>query len=252
MIIYGWKSSVGEPKKLLGKKCGSCDKSDLSVVTRHHYFHAYWIPLFSLGRDQAAVCENCKKVYEKKEFKELTSTSNALIPEKEPLKVKHFAGVMMVALAVSYFMYLDQENQKRMSEFASAPQVGDVVVFKLDKPIKDGEHTLKYGLYQVAKLAEEGLVIRFSEYQFTDSGTAIKYVNNPPKDMYDEEFYIVKPDQLVHAVASGEVDEIYRTDEVLNIELPENLEGLEKGTESEAEDKSGLDAANAGEHGKSA
>ncbi len=115
MIIYGWKSVIGKLAGAVGLSCPSCQKDQLTVGTRHSYFHVYWIPFFPYRREQIGVCNHCKKVMDEKELKASASLIGAQerLPQKESFRPHHFA-LIIVILVLGTFGAFAEKNRSHV------------------------------------------------------------------------------------------------------------------------------------------
>lgn len=125
MIIYGWKSVLGKVANTVGLTCPSCQKDQLTVGTRHSYFHVYWIPFFPYRRERVAVCNHCKKIMDEKELSATANLTGSLerLPQKEGFRPHHFAFIILIFVLGTFGAFADQKRSNRPSARSAGSQL---------------------------------------------------------------------------------------------------------------------------------
>ena len=170
MIIYGWRSKTTEVKPLNSGACLKCGKGPMGSFTSFRYFHMYWIPLFPYARKLWLQCGNCQASYlPEKESPATPFSGIELKKERAPLYT--YSGLALIAVIGIAIAVAQIGEATRYRVMLEHPQVGDLVVVRLQQP-PDSTHP--YTVAKVLAVDEKEVHLAPSTYAFSDTSTAQK------------------------------------------------------------------------------
>lgn len=118
------------------KNCGN--KNSLELLSFTSYFHVFFIPFVSEGRQSQVVCRSCEKEYDLKiqpeRIKEIARSEQVYL--KIPLW--HFTGIFLLGSLILAGIYNNQRDNRFDDMYIKAPMAGDSYEFEDD----DGFYSL--------------------------------------------------------------------------------------------------------------
>lgn len=209
MIIYGWRGKVSPAKPIEVGSCPKCSKGPLKSFTVFRYFHIYWIPLFPYSSKLWLSCDNCQATQEVDgKSPESTIPGLALQKDKPPLYL--FAGLMIAALIGVFATYSHFQSQSQYKALLSEPQVGDLLVVKLEK---SNDPKANFGVVRLTSVDSQSVHFVRSNYAFGSATTALS--EKALKLLASEDGFLdqdmsYRRDQLLPLLDEGKIDAAVR------------------------------------------
>jgi len=206
MIIYGTGTKELGTKKLPGAKCSNCESNDLHLHVGARYFSVFWIPVFPFSKKMSVFCDHCQKVYQKKELD--PQLKEKLKFEKKNFKtpVTLFAGVIIIAALVLYFIYDAAQSKVELTNNIKALEKEDVIVFD--------EKSKTYSFAKVTDVSSDTIYVQFSNYVY-EGGVPSQSTYNKEKsgvnDFYRSEVRYYLQSDLDSLFNNGTVQNVFKS-----------------------------------------
>lgn len=205
MIIYGTGTKDLGTKKLSGAKCSNCQSSNMHIHGAARYFSLFWIPVFPFSKKLVVFCDDCQRVFNKKELD--TSTKDKLGFEKKSFKIPTtlFSGVMIIAAFVLYALYDGYQKNQSLGKELKSLSAGQVIVFS--------ESSNSYSFGKVSEVAGDTIFINFSNYVYEGGvPTHSRYLKekNSVRDFYQSQLRYYLQSDLDSLYAVDKIERIYK------------------------------------------
>ncbi|MEH6307729.1 zinc-ribbon domain-containing protein [Olivibacter sp. CPCC 100613] len=195
MIIFGTGKSLihtGEPTFNCAH-CGSIQSVGLRFFV--HYFHIFWIPMFSYKVKTLSYCTHCRQMLEKRGM--TAEQSQHILQEKPRVPLKYFSGLLLGAVLILFIIVAIVNENRQTDKYLQQPQVGDVYGMKQSNGY--------YTLYLVSQMKGDSLGFRINNYEVpsssklsvirrdhaADYGKSVVFVSKEELEKLMEEKYIV-------------------------------------------------------------
>lgn len=200
MIVYGTKATHLSTTQALTETCTNCSatgKMNINVFSR--YAHAFWIPLFPTGKIVESTCDNCKNLLAYKKMPEQLKleATNAKSATKTP--IWHFVGLLLVAGVVLWANYHNGQKKLANEAFISAPAIGDVYEYKVEKG--------SYSTLKVMKATNDSVFLSENEFVMNKSNK-LHTIDKP--ENYSEMMFGVSKVEVKNMFTSGEIFDVNR------------------------------------------
>jgi hypothetical protein len=201
MIIYGSKATLVATEHTAEScsNCGTQHSMQLSVFQK--YAHIFWIPFFPIGKTAVSACHHCKQVLKVNEFPSSLKLAYDQLKKQSKTPVWMFSGIALLAVFIIFSSYQSNLKDKRNAALILAPIDGDVFEIKT----KDNQYTL----YKVAKVQDDSVLIRFSQYE-TNKATGIPDLKRKGDAAYSQETFSLAESELKQMLEKGEITDIDR------------------------------------------
>lgn len=178
MISYGTRSKTKSGGLIDGIDCPSCENQKFHSFGIIKFFHISRIPTFPTGKLVGIECTHCKRTLTDKELPSEVSDKirSSLFSKKDVLPL--YAGLLIIALAISYFGYSFNEQSKQEAIYIEQPAVNDLYVADFSKLFEDSKDGYKYGLLRVNVLSSEQVGLQVSNVVFNKTKGVFKDIRN--------------------------------------------------------------------------
>lgn len=175
MIVWGWNTKEIGTKEI-HDACKICNANRLRLVGLQRIFHICWIPIIPIGKSMYVSCSSCGSEYQ----------SNAILQkaEQQGLSFKtpwwSFSGLVIIIAFVLFGIHENSKNDETIQNFKNHPQVGMYFTFKF--PFDEELKKTPFSLGKIEEIKDNKIVIRFSNYAYSNEYKAAGAAKNSKKD----------------------------------------------------------------------
>lgn len=198
MLIFGRGSAHLRTVAAHNETCPSCGThGSVSISIFRKHAHVFWIPVFPIGKTGLSECSHCKNVLEPKEMPESLQREYIKLRNESVGPKWQYAGLVVLALFISFIIYIANTSDKNDQEYLSAPLAGDVYYYKTEQ---GGYSTLK-----VMSVSADSVFV--AENEFEISRMSKTYKIEKPENYSDYTF----------GLANSEIQAMYESGEIYNV-----------------------------------
>jgi hypothetical protein len=201
MIIYGRNTKNIKQAPLENHECPNCKERNSHVAVFAHYGHIFWIPLFPYKKTIQIYCSHCQLATEESAMQAEMKEKMKQLKSSVGIPKYLFSGLVIIALAISYFAYSGHQQGNLEAEYIANPQVGDVYIIKTLTEKSEYNHYLM----KVNSIANDSLIVSFSSYSY--NGLVDKL---DPADGFYNVTYVIHKDEIKNFDLSGELKKVMR------------------------------------------
>lgn len=200
MIIYGTKATHLSTSHSLTETCTNCyaaGEIHLNVFSR--YAHIFWIPMFPAGKVVESTCANCKNVLAYKKMSESLKLEAANAKSAVKTPIWHFVGLVLIAGIVLWANYTNSQKKIANEAFISAPAIGDVYEYKVEKG--------SYSTLKVFDVTNDSVFVSENEFVINKS-TKLHTIDKP--ENYSDMMFGLSKDEVKNMFTSGKIFDVNR------------------------------------------
>lgn len=159
MIIYGRRGTHLKSGRLSHVTCPQCGTTgSMTGSVFGQYAHIFWIPLFPIGKTGGTQCQHCKQVLKEKEMTPAVRAGYQGLVKETKVPIWNFAGLVIVAILITYGSYASGETAKVEEGYFKAPAKGD-----LYQVLVEGNYTT----FRVEEVNTDSLLVSWNNYGVT-------------------------------------------------------------------------------------
>lgn len=201
MIVYGWNAKIVKQAPLDDYECPNCHQKQSVMVILVRYVHLFWIPFVPFKKTAVIVCNHCQHETEEKAITLGTKEAIQQLKGAVPIPKYLFSGLVLITLAIAYFIYQDKKDGEREQAYLNDPHVGDVYIVKS----KEEKSAYNHYLMKVRKVEGDSLWVSYSSFNY--NGLVSKL---DPKDGFLNVMYAIHKNGIKDLNTSGELKKVYR------------------------------------------
>jgi hypothetical protein len=200
MIVYGTKATHLSTTQALTETCTNCSATgEMYINVFSRYAHIFWIPLFPAGKIVESTCDNCKQTLAYKKMPEplKLEATNAKSSVKTP--IWHFVGLLLLAGVILWASYQNGQNKLENEAFISAPAIGDVYEYKVEKG--------SYSTLKVIEVTNDSVFVSENEFVINKSN---KLHTIDKLENYSEFMFGMSKVEVKNMFTSGDILDVNR------------------------------------------